>query len=215
MNTLKDALALIATLTTLAVGPVQVAAGTPPPIEAAEDPQPVQPPSSPPMDPPPPPPAVRPNPPSEPPQAPPQEEAPAGQWVYTSQYGWVWMPFGDNFTHVPPDGSTPNMYVYYPEVGWSWVIAPWLWGWGPMPYFGLIGPRAFGWYGVGLGRWYGFAGRHDLRGGYGRGYWNGGRWNGVGNIHATPPAGGTSAAPQRPSKGQKPAARGNGRGEHR
>src|SRR4051812_25628130 len=35
------------------------------------------------------------------PQAAPQafQQGPAtGQWVYTQQYGWVWMPYGDQYT---------------------------------------------------------------------------------------------------------------------
>ena len=48
-----------------------------------------------------------------------QPAAPAGQWVYTSQYGWVWMPHGDAYTYLPATGATPNMYVYYPAVGWE------------------------------------------------------------------------------------------------
>jgi hypothetical protein len=93
------------------------------------------------------------------------------------------MPYGDTYTHVPPDGGTPSMYVYYPEAGWCWVVAPWLWGWGPMPYFGLFGPRYYGWYGVGFGHWYGFAGPYAHWGWSGRAYWHGGRWNGVSRFY--------------------------------
>src|SRR5262245_9047257 len=34
-----------------------------------------------------------------------------GQWVYTEQYGWVWMPYAQAYTYVPADGD-PMMYVY-------------------------------------------------------------------------------------------------------
>ncbi|HET6336641.1 MAG TPA: hypothetical protein VFG30_25635, partial [Polyangiales bacterium] len=37
---------------------------------------------------------------ASPPQAPPVD----GQWVYTSQYGWVWMPYSQSYTYVPDDG---------------------------------------------------------------------------------------------------------------
>ena len=74
------------------------------------------------------------------------------------------------------------MYVYYPEAGWCWVIAPWLWGWGPMPYFGVLGPRYFGWWGLGLGHWYGFVGSRDHWAWHARGYWSGGRWVGSGRV---------------------------------
>lgn len=74
-----------------------------------------------------------------------------------------------------PDGSTPNMYVYGPNFGWCWVVGPWLWGWGPKPFFGAIGPRRYGWYGHGLGRWYGYQGRYSRLGPGGRAYTGGPR----------------------------------------
>jgi hypothetical protein len=118
--------------------------------------------------------------PSEPSGPPPvQGPASTGQWVYTSEYGWVWMPYGSAYTYVPPDDSTPSMYVYYPDFGWCWLIAPWLWGLGPAPFFGVLGPRWYGWYGHGLGRWYGYQGRYRYWGSGGRGYWTGGRRVGV------------------------------------
>jgi hypothetical protein len=101
-----------------------------------------------------------PAPPSRTPPAPPAQAqaqgspAPAGQWVYTQQYGWVWMPYGDAYTYAPPDGyGEPYMYVYVPVTGWAWVGAPWVWGWGPWPFFGFIGPRHFAWYGHGWWRY--------------------------------------------------------------
>jgi hypothetical protein len=97
-----------------------------------------------------------------------------GQWVYTQQFGWVWMAYGDAYTYAPPGGDgQPYQYVYYPAYAeWTWVVAPWVWGYGPWPYFGVYGPARFGWYGHGWwrtpGRWHyrpapyrgpGFAGR--------------------------------------------------------
>jgi len=191
MTSLKMSLALVAAVATVGVGAnAQDADKT----TAKHSPQPapsVEPPTPQPNDPPPPPPAVRPDPPVAPSQGQPQQKAaPAGQWVYTSQYGWVWMPTGDGFTHLPPDGSPPDMYVYYPEAGWCWVVAPWLWGWGPRPYFGLLGPQYFGWFGVGLGRWYGFEGPYASWGISGRAYWGGGRWIGVDRSYDGPWHGG-------------------------
>jgi hypothetical protein len=72
---------------------------------------------------------------------------PSGQWVNTWQYGWVWMPYGAPYTAVY--GSQPVMYVYGPVFGWTWVAAPWVWGWGPWPYFGVAGYAHFCWYGHG------------------------------------------------------------------
>ena len=73
-----------------------------------------------------------------------------GQWVYTAQYGWVFMPYGDGYTTAVDGYADPYMYVYGPAFGWTWVAAPWLCGWGPWPYFGVVGPWGFGWYGHGI-----------------------------------------------------------------
>ena len=92
--------------------------------------------------------------------SPPIAAAPApanGQWVYTSQYGWVWMPYGAAYTYLPA-GAYPDMYVYFPVYGWRWVVAPWVWGVGPRPYFGVYGWTRYAWYGHGFGRWYGYHG---------------------------------------------------------
>jgi hypothetical protein len=80
----------------------------------------------------------------------------SGQWVYTAQYGWVWMPYGAAYTYAPAAGAYPDMYVFVPARGWRWVVAPWVWGLGPRPYFGLYGWARFPWYGRGFGHWYGF-----------------------------------------------------------
>ena len=159
-----------------------------PPAQATEAaPQPAEPSSLAPTEPPPPPPTENPAPPSDWMQNPPQQGVPPGQWVYTGQYGWVWMPYGSAYTYVSPDGAAPNMYVYTPTIGWCWVIAPWVWGWGPMPYFGIYGPWQFGWYGHGFGHWYGFRSGHARW--YG-GYWRGGHWNGYRGLTPAPPRGG-------------------------
>src|SRR5690242_3218562 len=82
------------------------------------------------------------------PLPPPVVAAPStsGQWVYTSQYGWVWMPYGSAYTYLPAS-AYPDMYVYAPAFGWRWVVAPWVWGIGPHPYFGVYGWNRFAWYG--------------------------------------------------------------------
>src|SRR5664280_2245442 len=63
-------------------------------------------------------------------------ESADGQWVYSDQYGWIWMPYAQAYTYVTPAGS-PYEYVYYPTFGWRWVYAPWVLGWGPAPYWGV------------------------------------------------------------------------------
>jgi hypothetical protein len=109
--------------------------------------------------------------------APPVAQAPAtGQWVYTSQYGWVWMPYGTQYTYTPTDtGVYPSEYVYYPTYGWTWVTAPWVFGWGVQPFFGVYGPWHYGWYhhAVAYGGWRGYGYGHVYGAGY-RGY--GGGW---------------------------------------
>jgi len=113
----------------------------------------------------------------------------AGQWVYTSQYGWVWMPYGQQYVDEGAYGAaSPYQYVYCVGAGWSWIAAPWLWGWGPYPYFGVWGPLHFGWYrglyrsGYGWGRYRGGAPRG--------GYFAGGYVRGGGAYRATRPLGG-------------------------
>jgi hypothetical protein len=86
-------------------------------------------------------------PPGEVPPPPPGAPLPDGQWVYTQQYGWVWMPFEDQFTFVPPGGAgEPLQYVFYGGYGWTWVAAPWVWGYGPGPRWGRPGPNRYAWY---------------------------------------------------------------------
>lgn len=83
-----------------------------------------------------------------------------GQWVSTAQYGWVWMPYKSDCTYLPADtGAMPLMYVYVPATGWEWVVAPWVWGLGPRPWF-AAGPERFVWYGRAWAGhpWYGFRG---------------------------------------------------------
>ena len=108
----------------------------------------------------------------------PAQAAGAGQWVYTSEYGWIWMPYGDQYTHEGmANDDSPYSYAYYPSYGWMWLAAPWVWGWGAHPYFGSLGPSGFGWY-RGLYRaGYGWGGyRGGGRGDYGMGGGNRGKW---------------------------------------
>jgi hypothetical protein len=138
--------------------------------------------------PPPPPPATRPPPPATSSQAPAATPIPEGQWVWTSQYGWVWMPFASSYTYAPADGSTPLMYLYGPAVGWSWVMAPWVWGAGPWPWFAYGGPARYGWYGhAAYGYGYGHGGYRYGYGGYPRPYPGAPHGAGPGGPYARPP----------------------------
>src|SRR5262245_47841510 len=49
-----------------------------------------------------------------------------GQWIYTEQYGWVWMPYGNEYIYAPGTDYTPYAYLYYPSYGWRWLAAPWV-----------------------------------------------------------------------------------------
>ena len=120
------------------------------PDERQPDEAPIQAPTqAPPSEQPPPPPA------SPPPRIERARPAPAqpappvasGQWVQTQQYGWVWMPYGDQYVYTPEgSGTAPYEYVYTPAYGWSWLVAPWVWGWGPQIRFSVGRPWYFGWY---------------------------------------------------------------------
>lgn len=80
-------------------------------------------------------------------QAAPVEAPPAtGQWVFTQQYGWVWMPYGPNYTYVDASNAAYT-WSYYPSFGWRWLSSPWVVGAGPAPYWGRLGPSHFAWYG--------------------------------------------------------------------
>ena len=92
--------------------------------------------------------------PEAPPSVPPapltaQDHAPpaaSGQWVYTSQYGWLWMPYGQAYTYVYPDSDVAYTYAYSPAYGWRWLASPWVFGFGPTPYWGVHGRVRFAWY---------------------------------------------------------------------
>jgi len=119
---------------------------------------------------------------------------PPGQWVWTAQYGWTWMPYADPYTYVPADGyGAPYMYVYCPTFGWSWLLAPWVWGLGPWPHFGVFGVAHFGWYQHGWwrtpGRWHLAAGASS-HGGFREGFR---REGGFPSARATPLRGGLPA----------------------
>ena len=121
-----------------------------------------------------------------------------GQWVYTSEYGWIWMPYGNQYTYEgSANDAYPYSYVYYPSYGWMWLAAPWVWGWGAYPYFGLRGPMGFGWY-AGL-----------YRAGYGWGGYRGGGYGGGGRVGS---GGYRAAANYRAASGSRASAGGSSHG---
>ena len=83
-----------------------------------------------------------------PPPPPPPDAVPApqqsGQWLYTQEYGYVWMPYGDQYVTQGPAG--PAAYVFGAGIGWRWVAAPWLYG-PRFHYWRGFYPRyRFGWH---------------------------------------------------------------------
>ncbi len=69
---------------------------------------------------------------------------PTGQWVYTSDNGWVWVPADAAPTVVE---GVPYAYLYTPAYGWTWYVSPW--GWGPYRYGAWVRHpwRPYGWRG--------------------------------------------------------------------
>jgi len=179
----------------LALAPVVAAAqGAEPPPPPPPDAMPVQ--GAPPQEaqpeapPPPPPPATSAVPPGAAPA--PVGAPPAGQWAYTNQYGWLWMPYGQPYTYIPPDTQTfPEAYVYYPVYGWRWVVAPWVYGYGPVPYWGAPGIRPFAWYAHpwfrvgGYWGWGGYRGWGAYRGWVGPRAWGAHGWAGAPAYYRT------------------------------
>jgi len=175
---------ITAALLLAASAEAQTTQATPPGPPPSTTPVPVAPPS--------PPPTVAPTMPAAPTSPPPEQENVAGtapepstqgEWAYTDQYGWVWVPYADNFVNVPSTGAVPQMYVYQPSVGWTWVVAPWVWGLGPQPYL-VSGPGRFAWWGQGFGHWHAFNGEYAQW--PARGYYHGGRWYGHRDVYTVP-----------------------------
>jgi len=51
-----------------------------------------------------------------------------GQWVYTSQYGWIWIPYGNQYTYegTANDASPTHTCTTPATDGCGWP-APWVW----------------------------------------------------------------------------------------
>lgn len=69
---------------------------------------------------------------------------PAGRWVLTDEYGWIWVPTATSTTDV--DG-VPYVYLYTASYGWTWYVSPW--GVGPYRYgvWVVHAWRPYGWRG--------------------------------------------------------------------
>ncbi|HTP28502.1 MAG TPA: hypothetical protein VMK12_22950 [Anaeromyxobacteraceae bacterium] len=167
----------------LAIGPALVLAetaaqpNTDPPADATplEAPPPASVPAPPPASPAPPAPV-----------APQPNVAATGQWVYTGQFGWLWMPYGQEYVNIPDDPQVyPDQYVYYPAYGWRWVVAPWVYGYGPAPYWGAFGPRYYAWYAHPWFRVGGYWGWGGYRGWVGPRAWGARGWRGAPAYYRT------------------------------
>lgn len=55
--------------------------------------------------------------------------SPYGTWIYTQEYGYVWMPDVDE-SFMP---YSTNGYWIYTDAGWTWV-SNYAWGWAPFHY---------------------------------------------------------------------------------
>ncbi len=78
---------------------------------------------------------------------------PLGQWVFTQEYGWLWLAYDQKYAQVVENtarrfgySSVAYEYAYYPAFGWRWVVAPWILRFGVVPYWGALGPARFAWY---------------------------------------------------------------------
>lgn len=161
-----------------------------PPPPPPPEPAPMEAPPAPPEAQLPPPSAASPAPP--PAAAPPAAALPPGQWVYTYQYGWLWVPYGQQYTFIPTDPQVfPDQYVYYPVYGWRWIVAPWVYGYGPRPYWGARGVQFFAWYAHpwfrvgGYWGWGGYRGWGTYRGWIGPRAWGAHGWRGAPTYYRT------------------------------
>ena len=78
---------------------------------------------------------------------------PAGQWVFTHEYQWLWLPYDLQYAQVIENAAqrfdysaVAYEYAYHPAFGWHWVVAPWILRFGAVPYWGSLGPGRFAWY---------------------------------------------------------------------
>ena len=117
---MKNDLLAVLCLSLGSVGVARAEAGAPSTqqtiVRPPQPPPPVQPPTAAPTEMPPAPPEQPPPPPRTQNQADEQEPVLAGadatangQWVYTDQYGWVFMPYGDQYT---AEGTVQDDYPY-------------------------------------------------------------------------------------------------------
>lgn len=118
-RSILSALALLAS--SLPAMAQEGAPAPPPPMAAAPEP---------PAETPPPPsdaPVYDPN--ATPEAAPPPAEwtrdYPGGRWVYTIDYGWIWIPTQAQSVTVE---TVPYAYLYTPTYGWTWYVSPWGFG---------------------------------------------------------------------------------------
>ena len=78
---------------------------------------------------------------------------PSGQWVFTQEYGWLWLAHDQRYAHVAANparrfgySEVAYEYAFHPASGWRWVVAPWILRFGAVPYWGALGPEGFAWY---------------------------------------------------------------------
>ncbi len=117
----------------------------------------------------------------------------SGQWFYTEYYGWVFVPYGDQYVSLATDfDPVAYAYVYRLGGGWAWLAAPWL-GADPYLIIGSVQPSQVGWH------------RGPSHGGRGQGAHPGGGPGGPSpGPHAGPYQRPRGPAPTHDSPGQRP-----------
>jgi len=112
-----------------------------------------------------------------------QPVASAGEWVYTAQSGYIWVPTGTTTQVIE---GVPSAYFYTPAYGWTWYASPW--GMGPFAYGAWVArPWPYGIRAWGPGGWR--AGGVGFRG-VGGTYGGAGHYYGAGGVRYAHTAGG-------------------------
>jgi hypothetical protein len=73
--------------------------------------------------------------------------AAGGSWVYTLEYGRIWVPYANEHTYGGmAAAASPYWYSYRPLYERLWLAEPWLWSLDVQPDFGPLGPSGLEWY---------------------------------------------------------------------
>ena len=70
------------------------------------------------------------------------ELAPYGEWIYTPEYGYAWLPYISYYEDFRPYATRGNWV--YTDLGWTW-ISEYRWGWATFHYGRWYFDDYFGW----------------------------------------------------------------------